>query len=371
MRASQHFSLLISFAITPAIAIAQESVTDTRPSIAPDIREDDTKLKLQRGDVVIVPIPISNPTLGSGLVLGGAYFYSQTEEQKKTQPASVTGAAGVYTDNNSRAFTLIQQNYWNQNKWRFTGAAGAADLRLSLIAPEDVSTSSVDWRIRGEFVFARLSRKISGNWYGGGTLRFADIAQDIETTVQSNDFDTSPDVRAAGLGATVEYDSRDMPLNSYSGRYFKVETLFNDEAVGSSQTYQSYNLAYNSYHAVADNLTVAWEFQGCQRVGGAPLWDACRINLRGFAATDYLGKVSTSAQIEARWRVSERWGLVGFAGAGQVSRSFSESEDRSLIPSYGVGLRFMVSKAKRVNMRLDFARSQDSDAIHFSVGEAF
>jgi hypothetical protein len=27
--------------------------------------------------------------------------------------------------------------------------------------------------------------------------------------------------------------------------------------------------------------------------------------------------------------------------------------------------------AKRVNMRLDYAKSRDSDAIHFSVGEAF
>ena len=41
------------------------------------------------------------------------------------------------------------------------------------------------------------------------------------------------------------------------------------------------------------------------------------------------------------------------------------------VPSYGVGVRFMVLKAKRINMRLDFAWSDDSDAIHFSVGEAF
>jgi hypothetical protein len=31
----------------------------------------------------------------------------------------------------------------------------------------------------------------------------------------------------------------------------------------------------------------------------------------------------------------------------------------------------MVLKSKRINMRLDYARSSDSDAIHFLVGEAF
>jgi hypothetical protein len=31
----------------------------------------------------------------------------------------------------------------------------------------------------------------------------------------------------------------------------------------------------------------------------------------------------------------------------------------------------MVLAAKRINLRLDYARSTDSDAIHVSVGEAF
>ena len=59
----------------------------------------------------VVPIPASTPTFGTGLVLGGAYFYPQTEEQKKAQPASITGAAGFYTDNDSRAFN---SNWYDQ-----------------------------------------------------------------------------------------------------------------------------------------------------------------------------------------------------------------------------------------------------------------
>ena len=82
-------------------------MTDTRPGIAPDIREDETRLKMQRGDFVVVPIPISNPTLNEGLVVGAAYFYPQSEEERKLQPASVTAAAGLYTSNDSRAFALV------------------------------------------------------------------------------------------------------------------------------------------------------------------------------------------------------------------------------------------------------------------------
>ena len=140
-------------------ASAQDTAPDTRPGVAPDIREDESRLKLQRGDFVVVPIPISNPTLEEGLVAGAAYFYPQSEEEKKRQPASVTAAAGLYTNNDSRAFALVQQNYWKNNKWRFTGAVGGADLRVSLLAPSESNAgTSVDWRINGNHYAKTLDR---------------------------------------------------------------------------------------------------------------------------------------------------------------------------------------------------------------------
>ena len=65
----RHPLLLISLAFLTAPALAQQVQVerDTRPPIAPDIREDDSRLKVQRGDFVAVPIPISSPTFGTGL----------------------------------------------------------------------------------------------------------------------------------------------------------------------------------------------------------------------------------------------------------------------------------------------------------------
>ena len=162
-----------------------------------------------------------------------------------------------------------------------------------------------------------------------------------------------------------------MPLNAYSGKHFTLGALFNDEALGSDETYQSYSLAYRSYHSVRESLVLAWEIQGCQKGSQPPLWDACTVDLRGFPLTDYLGEVSASGQLEARWKMSKRWGLVGFAGSGYIGDSFSGVRDNEPIPSYGAGIRFTVLVPKRINLRLDFARSDESDAIYFGVGEAF
>lgn len=80
------------------------------PTTIPDLREEDAPLKVQSGDFVIVPIPISNPTFDTGLILGAAYFYGQTEEQKKVQPASLTGGSGAYTSNESFAVAAVQED---------------------------------------------------------------------------------------------------------------------------------------------------------------------------------------------------------------------------------------------------------------------
>jgi hypothetical protein len=351
---------------------SNDSSVDSRPPLAPDIRNDDTELKLQRGNLVVVPIPISNPTLETGLVAGAAWFYGQTAEQAEQQPASLTAAAGMYTSNNSRALVLGQQNYWSRNRWRFTGALGAADLNLTLPTPDETGgESESDWQIEGAFVFAKLARKLGGNWYGGGQVRAIDASQSFGDVQESDDFDVDSSVNAVGVGALVEYDSRDMPINSYAGRYFKLDVLFNYDALGSDSTYQNYSATYRAYHEIRDGLVFAWDLQGCNRSGRAALWDACTIPLRGFSATDYLGKVSASTQAELRWHFSPRWGAVGFVGAGFTARSLNERGEDDTIPSYGIGVRFMVLQAKRVNLRVDFAWSKDSDAVHVSVGEAF
>jgi len=350
----------------------EDNTSQPRSSITPDVRGSEIKVKIEKGNFVIVPIPISNPTLDTGLVVGAAYFYPQTEQQKKVQPASVTGAAAMYTSNKSYAFGIGHESYWDEDKWRFTGAIGYADMNFDLATPDgNGGAIDTEWLLRGDFLFAQVARKIAGRWYLGILGRFVDMNQDFVTGLQSVDFDFGSETKSVGLGVLAEHDTRDMPTNPYSGNLFKLNGLFNNQSLGSDKTYESYNMAFNSYHKMSSSVVLAWQVVGCLKSGTVPLWDACRVGLRGFPATKYLGKASAIAQFEARWQMSNRWGLVGFAGAGYIKNSFSEVRDREAIPSYGIGLRFMVMKAKRINVRLDYGRSNDSDAVYLSVGEAF
>ena len=103
-----------------------------------------------------------------------------------------------------------------------------------------------------------------------------------------------------------------------------------------------------------------------------PLWDTCRLTLRGFPITEYLSLENVQAQAELRWRFHKRWGMVAFAGGGRVRESLGNYREDETIPSYGVGLRWMVLESQRINIRVDYARSDNgNDAWYLSVAEAF
>ena len=63
---------------------------------------------------------------------------------------------------------------------------------------------------------------------------------------------------------------------------------------------------------------------------------------------------------------------MGFAGAGRIYGSFLGVGEGDTIPSYGLGIRFKVLESQRINVRVDYARSQNGDdAWYLSVAEAF
>ena len=317
-------------------------------------------------------IPISNPTLGSGLVLGGAYFYRQTEAQKKVQPPSVTGAAGLYTDNDSYVVGIGHQSYWAENKWRLSGALAHADLKLRLETQLPDRTALFDWKIKGNVALLKLARELGGNWYLGGFFRGIDADQEFGVSIpvlQDDLLDTS--TREVGLGLYTEYDNRDKPMNTYTGNIFEADILFNSDKFGGDSSYQSFSVNYRSSHSLSESLVLAWELKGCARSKQTPLWDACTVSLRGFNATRYLGERSASGQAELRWRFFRKFGAVAFAGAGNYENLATNLIDRDVVKSYGGGLRYMLLESQRINLRVDYARSGGSDAVYLSVGEAF
>jgi len=227
--------------------------------ITPDLRSEGMPLTAKKGNFLVVPIPFSNPTLDSGLVLVGGYFHARTDQQKAVQPASATGVAYMKSSNGSYAYGVGNASYWNEDRWRFKGFLGYADLSLPLVVDKpDSKGLSVDWLLQAKLGYTELPRKLGGRWYLGLIGRYVDVDQQIDLNLQSRALLGRSAILSAAAGLSLTYDSRDMPGNPYCGRLFTASALSTSRALGSDDDYQGYTLDYRSYHSLAKPFVLAW-----------------------------------------------------------------------------------------------------------------
>ena len=77
-------------------------------------------------------------------------------------------------------------------------------------------------------------------------------------------------------------------------------------------------------------------------------------------------------QAEYRQYFYRKWGVVAFAGAGNVSNTILEYDISSMKYSYGLGLRFLFNEKQKINLRMDIGFGSDgSRGIYFGIQEAF
>ena len=116
---------VISVALLPVTAPQEAGAREEATRGVVDSVEPAGKVASDLG-FVIMPIPQSNPTVGTGLILPLLLLY---DPGGKGRPW-MTGVGAMYTDNGSWAVGALQKAYLNNDKVRLTGVLGYADLNL-------------------------------------------------------------------------------------------------------------------------------------------------------------------------------------------------------------------------------------------------
>jgi hypothetical protein len=334
-------------------------------------------------DFVIMPIPISNPTVGTGLGAVSMFLYKAGEKA----PTSSTAFGGFYTNNDSWGVGVSQKTYLREDRFRLNGLLGYGNINIDFsgigteLGNQGV-TVPVTWK--GTFFVPDFLVRFAEHFYGGLRYRFLEMETGVDPQKISVggkpifpgvDWTAESRVRSSGLGPVMNYDSRDNTFFPHRGTFLDVNAIFASESLGSDFDYQIYQGAYNSYFRIAETMTLAYRLYGRFTAGRVPLYDlsyfGAHNDLRGYAAGQYVDKSMIATQLEFRWKFWKRWGMVAFGGIGEVARDLRGFDLGSLLPSAGAGLRYMVSEKERVNVSVDYARGREGDAVYFYIGEAF
>ena len=336
--------------------------TTTTEEAAP--KED--SIGFDSGSFIAVPVPINDPTFGTGLVLGAGYLF-KTDEGSNT---SFIGGGVVGTNEESYAGGLGASLSLDNNRYSGFFFLGAADVNYDLfVLGQPLRVEQQGAAFQGEFRYG-----FSEAWSGGISMRY------LESQLAGLNNSPLPPLLAnvaensiATLGLVAQRDTRDDSFYPTTGSKLDFSLTYSKDVSGADISYTHATLGYDQFWSLTDNSVVGMRAAACKIGGRAPFFDTCLLGaeLRGFSLFEYFGDSMLTAQAEYRHRFTKRFGYVAFAGLGDVRKS-DISIDSGLRYAGGLGLRYRVSKKFPLDVSLDVTLNDDEESyVYFSVGQAF
>jgi outer membrane protein assembly factor BamA len=179
----------------------------------------------------------------------------------------------------------------------------------------------------------------------------------------------------SALGLVAVYDTRDNVINAYEGKLAEFSSYFYRNAFGSTFNFSVYNGLYQQYWEVKPKHVIAIQNRVRLSFGDVPFLDLSTLGsddlLRGYPKNRFRDHHFAASQVEYRFPLFWRFGLVGFAGLGDVFNNLNDLSIRTTKYSVGTGLRFIVNPAERLNIRLDYGHGREGGYFYFIVSESF
>ena len=335
----------------------------------------------QRGEFAIAPIPFLNPTIGYGLG-GGAIYARRWNPEDAVSPPSTTMGGGFFTENGSWGVGAAQKWYLAQDRLRILVGGAKGKLNYSFYgvgADSGGDRPSIELTQEGGGFIVEGLIRFWGRFFVGPRYTWVAVSTGLNTDSPDLPIELPPtpqlDTNVAALGAHIQRDTRDNQFYPSSGSVMDLRMDFYGESVGSDFAYQKYGLSYNKYVELKDHHILAMRVSSCASRGDAPFFGLCTLgssaDLRGYDGGEFRNTTMMAGQAEYRLELPRRFGLVGFAGLGEVAPTIDSFNFDDLLPSAGVGFRYTLAPDTKINFRVDYARGRDSRALYVSFAEAF
>ena len=362
-------------ATPPPAKPADQSVQSTAPDQS---KAKPKEKKEKRGAIVVAPLPISSPAIGSGLVPVLGYIFPFSTKDK-ISPPSVVGAAGLITNNGSRGFALGAQFYLKENRYRITGGYARGNIDYNIYGTGTNSDLKLPLVQTGHAYFGEFLRRVGWKVFVGPRFLVGNSVITLRPTMV-NGVPIPPDIglhtTLTAVGAAVTRDTRSNRFYPTGGTFFSFTGDFFSQTLGSKYSFQSYETVFDYYGSLSKKQVLAYNAFFCATGGEPPFYGNCiygtNNELRGYTAGKYFTRYMLGIQLEYRLELPKRFGLVAFGGLGGVIPSGNQLLMSSeFLPSGGGGLRFQLSKKFHVNLRADIAQGRDGHTFGMGVGEAF
>lgn len=190
----------------------------------------------------------------------------------------------------------------------------------------------------------------------------------------------------SGIGAVMTYDGRDAIYWARRGCFLRAKSSWYRSAWGSGYDYDGYTLEARQFLPVFETGAVGVSATLQAMAGDVPFRDLPTADgdhtLRGLVRGKYRDRNLLLVQGEYKsylpdWSwlrhpwIRNRLGYAAFAEAGQVAHTLGGFSLEEFRPDFGVGLRYAMNPAQRMNIRVDIGFVDGGVAPAINIKEAF
>jgi outer membrane protein assembly factor BamA len=331
--------------------------------------------------IVPVPVPFYGPETGWGLAATVITYWNADRSVARPDTLSLVA---IYTQEKQSLFavdtdlyflgdTLLLETGFGYSDWKntFYGIGGESPAGWDSEYEEDYTSDS----IRGH---VGAAVKIVDNLYAGARWYYSDTTIKIDDPtgwMAASSMIGGEGGIVSGPGAILKYDSRNEAFYPTEGFFIEAEYSVFSDSTGSSFSFDSLQTDLRSYFSIRQNHILAMQVKYDYTSGDTPFYRlpslADREMMRGIEAGKYIDNLRYAAQAEYRFPVWNRFGGVVFAGAGHVFSTHHDMFDETTFAG-GFGIRYLLEKNRKINMRLDFGFDQDGEIkFYFNLRESF
>lgn len=370
--------------MTPAIT-AQEDFEDFKEffTFYPNKKAAAKDSTLYKSKFIAAPVISYSPETSLGFGVGAKYLFKFRGSGEETRTSNMPMTL-QYTLNNQFIIYSGFEVFTNQEEWVIEGNLRFQNFPrlfygIGRDTPEDNEEVYDFYQLTVEPIF--LKQLFARYLFIGAGFRYNHIFNtSIEedgwlATNQPLGYEGSTSV---GAEFAVLYDSRNNILNAQNGWYLEFTHGVYGKVLGGTHNFEftRFDIRHFFKTSKKTNDVLGFQFIGHFLHRDAPLSEYALFGsseiLRGYTEGRYVDRNLMAGQVEYRKNFkNSRFGVVAFAGTGDVYNTLENFKFSNLRPNFGIGLRFLLDQKENLNIRFDWGFGESTNNVYLNIAEAF
>jgi len=326
-----------------------------------------------------LPFVYYSPETKLAFGVGGVFNFRTGRDKERTRTSSIW-AYGTYTLAKQYSLLLKPEIYLKNNSLALFGSLRyeRSPQYFYGVGNDTAAADKESYTPRTFAVQVGVKRRVLGPLFGGLSFEFEDVVmEEVQEggLLASSVYAGGDGGMLAGFGASLDWDTRDAVLFPHRGTFIQLLGDAYGALAGSDFSFGRLKVDVRRYVPAGATRVLVLQAFVLTTFGEAPFYKLGLLGgdslLRGYYRGRFRDRGLALVQAEYRVLVSERIGVVGFAGLANVFPRFADLEPRLIKYSLGTGLRFVINKRDGATLRLDLAWGRASFGFYATAQEAF